>query len=156
MASRRAVTALVSAARRPAFGSGIVRSFSSVPMPDLDNILIITPTCAKRIKQLQEKGNNPDLHLRVSVEGGGCSGFQYNFEMDHVIDEGEDNVFEKNGSKVVIDHGSFEMIKGSTVDFVQEMIRSTFAVVNNPQSEGACGCGSSFAVKNFDSNPALD
>jgi iron-sulfur cluster assembly accessory protein len=65
-------------------------------------------------------------------------------------------VFEKNGSKVVIDHGSFEMIKGSTVDFMQEMIRSTFAIVNNPQSESACGCGSSFAVKNFDSNPALD
>lgn len=57
---------------------------------------------------------------------------------------------------VVIDNTSFELVKGSTVDFVQEMIRSSFAVVNNPQSESACGCGSSFAVKNFANNPALD
>jgi iron-sulfur cluster assembly 2 len=47
-------------------------------------------------------------------------------------------------------------VKGSTIDFVQEMIRSSFAIVNNPQSESACGCGSSFAVKNFSQNPALD
>lgn len=65
-------------------------------------------------------------------------------------------IFEKEGSKVVVDEGSFELIRGATVDFVQEMIRSSFAVVNNPQSESACGCGSSFAVKNFSSNPALD
>jgi iron-sulfur cluster assembly accessory protein len=56
----------------------------------------------------------------------------------------------------VVDSSSYELIKGSTVDYAQEMIRSSFAVVNNPQSESACGCGSSFAVKNFSSNPALD
>ena len=65
-------------------------------------------------------------------------------------------MFERDGSKVVVDEGSFELIKGSTIDYVQEMIRSSFAVVNNPQSESACGCGSSFAVKNFEANPALD
>lgn len=57
---------------------------------------------------------------------------------------------------MVIDGSSFDMIKGSTVDYVQEMVRSSFAVLNNPLSESACGCGSSFAVKNFASNPALD
>jgi iron-sulfur cluster assembly accessory protein len=61
-----------------------------------------------------------------------------------------------DGCKVVIDSSSFDFIKGSTVDYVQEMVRSSFAVLNNPQSESACGCGSSFAVKNFASNPALD
>lgn len=66
------------------------------------------------------------------------------------------SIFERNGAKVVVDNGSFELIKGATVDYQQEMIRSAFAVVNNPQSESACGCGSSFAVKNFASNPALD
>ncbi len=66
------------------------------------------------------------------------------------------SVIEKEGGKVVIDHGSFELVRGATVDFVQEMIRSSFAIVNNPQSESACGCGSSFAVKNFAANPALD
>jgi len=65
-------------------------------------------------------------------------------------------IFIKDGAQVVVDSGSYELIKGSTVDYAQEMIRSSFAVVSNPQSESACGCGSSFAVKNFSSNPALD
>jgi iron-sulfur cluster assembly accessory protein len=65
-------------------------------------------------------------------------------------------MFGKEGAKVVIDEASFDLVKGSTVDYVQEMIRSSFAVINNPQSESACGCGSSFAVKNFSANPALD
>jgi iron-sulfur cluster assembly 2 len=65
-------------------------------------------------------------------------------------------VFSKSGVNVVVDSSSFELIKGSTIDYTQEMIRSSFAVVNNPQSESACGCGSSFAVKTFAKNPALD
>ena len=65
-------------------------------------------------------------------------------------------IFTKDGTQVVVDSGSYELIKGSTVDYMQEMIKSAFAVVNNPQSESACGCGSSFAVKNFSTNPALD
>ncbi len=65
-------------------------------------------------------------------------------------------MFEKNGAIVIVDKTSFEFIKGATVDHVTEMIRSAFAIVNNPQSESACGCGSSFAVKNFSSNPAID
>ena len=58
-------------------------------------------------------------------------------------------VFEKDGAKVVVDEFSWEFLKGSTVDFEQELIRSAFAITNNPQSETACGCGSSFALKNF-------
>lgn len=65
-------------------------------------------------------------------------------------------VFGKDEAKVVVDSASFDLVKGSTVDYVQEMIRSSFAVVNNPQSESACGCGSSFAIKNFSANPAKD
>ena len=65
-------------------------------------------------------------------------------------------IFTKNGTEVVVDSSSFEFIKGSTIDYVQEMIHSKFAVTNNPQSESACGCGSSFAVKNFSVNPAKD
>ena len=91
------------------------------------------------------------------VEGGGCSGFKYIFKMEDTdISPEEDKIFEKEGSKVVVDQGSFELLKGSTIDYVEEMMRSAFAVMNNPQSENACGCGSSFAVKNFTANPALD
>ena len=68
----------------------------------------------------------------------------------------EDSVIEKDGIDVVVDESSLELIKGSTIDYTQELIRSAFSVVNNPQSESACGCGSSFAVKNFEANPAVD
>eukprot|EP00603_Paraphysomonas_imperforata_P001480 CAMPEP_0114422576 /NCGR_PEP_ID=MMETSP0103-20121206/5683_1 /TAXON_ID=37642 ORGANISM="Paraphysomonas imperforata, Strain PA2" /NCGR_SAMPLE_ID=MMETSP0103 /ASSEMBLY_ACC=CAM_ASM_000201 /LENGTH=104 /DNA_ID=CAMNT_0001591169 /DNA_START=336 /DNA_END=650 /DNA_ORIENTATION=+ len=104
------------------------------------------------------------MRLRVAVEGGGCSGFQYSFHMDGTkgefkadpMDPEDDILFEKNGAEVVVDSGSFEFIKGATIDFEQELIRSSFAIVNNPQSESACGCGSSFALKNFAANPAID
>jgi iron-sulfur cluster assembly accessory protein len=131
------------------------RLFSSSEL-DLDSSLILTKSCAKRIKSLQDKSKNEKLYLRVAVEGGGCSGFQYVFEMVDEPIEDDDRIFKREGSQVVIDETSFEVIKGSTIDYVQEMIRSSFAVMNNPQSESACGCGSSFAVKNFTSNPALD
>jgi iron-sulfur cluster assembly accessory protein len=65
-------------------------------------------------------------------------------------------VFERDGAKVVVDESSLELVKGATIDYVQEMIKSAFAIVNNPQSESACGCGTSFAVKNFAANPAKD
>jgi len=136
-------------------GSGnLVRSFSSLEA--LNETLIVTKSCANRIKELQDKTGNTELRLRVAVEGGGCSGFQYNFSMDSDMHEDEDLIFEKNGMQVVVDEGSFELIKGSTVDFERELIRSAFAITGNPQSDSACGCGSSFALKNFALNPALD
>ena len=119
--------------------------------------LVVTKSCAKRIRQLQSNAKNEALQLRVSVESGGCSGFQYIFKMEDSAEITEDDaVFNRDGAKVVVDKGSLELIKGSTIEFEQELIRSSFAVVNNPQSESACGCGSSFAVKNFEANPAID
>ena len=92
------------------------------------------------------------------MEGGGCSGFQYVFKMEDARSSltEEDKTFSRDGTIVIVDNVSLDLIKGATVDYVQEMIRSSFAVVNNPQSESACGCGSSFAAKNFSSNPAID
>lgn len=123
--------------------------------------------------------------LRVAVEGGGCSGFQYTFilEDDNVAVDEEDKLFERDGARVVVDEVSLDLVRGSTVDYVQEMIRSSFAINNNPNSESACGafardvrrrlptsglnrrdralalpagCGSSFALKAFADNPAVD
>ena len=134
--------------------------------------LNITTSCAARIKQLASTRPNPDsIYLRLYVDAGGCSGFQYKFlllsedttgdsdtddEEDGTIDPEEDIILTKDGMRVVVDQTSLDLLRGSTIDYVQEMIRSSFAVVGNPQSESACGCGSSFAVKNFESNPALD
>ena len=155
---------------------------SSPPTPTLstiqdNNTVTISPSAVQQINHLAKNKNpsNPsNIYLRVYVDAGGCSGFQYKFELEdkddgEIVDD-EDVIFQvsltesqSDGSKdslssamVVIDEGSLEYIQGSTIDFVREMVRSSFAVVNNPQSESACGCGSSFAVKNFESNPALD
>ena len=131
--------------------------------------LTITASCIARIKQLASQRENPQsIYLRLYVDAGGCSGFQYKFlllseeetsdddEEDGAIDPEEDTVYSIDGARLVIDETSLELLRGSTIDYVQEMIRSSFAVVNNPNSESACGCGSSFAVKKFQANPALD
>lgn len=123
---------------------------------DLNNTLIITKSCAERIIQLQKKDNDRNLKLRIAVEGGGCSGFKYLFTMDSNPPAEDDIVFEKFGTSVLVDCASFDLIKGSTIDYQKELIKSSFAIVNNPQSESACGCGSSFAVKQFAANPAID
>jgi len=138
------------------FMSQIQKVSSQAMAADLESGLIVTKSCARRIRQLQGSAKNDNLALRVLVESGGCSGFQYIFKMEEPSIAVEDIVFERDGSKVVVDQASLEFIKGATLDFVQEMIRSSFAILNNPQSESACGCGSSFAVKNFAANPAKD
>jgi len=118
--------------------------------------LIVTKACSQRIRELQKEYGNTNARLRLAVEGGGCSGFQYTFEVDEDDADEDDRLFEKDGAAVVVDEGSLEFVKGATIDYVEEMIRSSFVVVNNPNSESACGCGSSFALKAFADNPALD
>jgi iron-sulfur cluster assembly accessory protein len=123
-----------------------------------DCTLTITASCWKRILTLMKKKQTDDWYLRVFVDAGGCSGFTYQFETsDEALDEEEDLVFAgPRNARLVVDKASLNLIQGSTIDYVQEMIKSTFEVRNNPQSESACGCGSSFAVKNFAANPATD
>jgi iron-sulfur cluster assembly accessory protein len=101
----------------------------------------ISERCARRILKVQPNG-----FLRLRVDGGGCSGFQYKFELDSASQD-DDVLFEKAGAKLVIDETSLDLVRGSTIDFVEEMISSSFQVLNNPQSESSCGCGSSFAPK---------
>ncbi|KAK1931449.1 Iron-sulfur cluster assembly 2 [Phytophthora citrophthora] len=114
-------------------------------LPDL----IITPTAAQKLIEAAERQKAANLMLRVAVEGGGCSGFKYviEFEKDAAPDVEEDVVFEQHGGKVVVDKESLELIRGSTIDFEQELIRSAFAVINNPNAVSGCGCGTSFDLK---------
>jgi len=90
----------------------------------------------KRIVSEQEK----DCYFRISVQGGGCSGFKYNFSFDGKIQK-DDIIF----NKTVIDSSSLEIINGSIVDYQKEMIGSSF-VIKNPQAASSCGCGLSFSV----------
>ncbi|TKS86465.1 Iron-sulfur cluster assembly 2 -like protein, mitochondrial HESB-like domain-containing protein 1 [Collichthys lucidus] len=102
----------------------------------------LTESCVKRLGEIMEKGE----YLRIHVEGGGCSGFQYKFSV--VSDKTEDDrLFEQEGVGVLVDQDSLEFVKGATVDFTQELIRSTFLVLKNPQADHGCSCGSSFSVK---------
>ncbi len=112
-----------------------------------DNI-IITKRCATQLKRLVDKGTAAEPRLRLSVESGGCSGFSYKFDVDDAdVDDEDDFLFSSFGAEVVVDETSFEFVKGSTVDYEQELIRSGFAVLNNPNSESGCGCGVSFTAK---------
>ncbi|VDK74641.1 unnamed protein product [Dibothriocephalus latus] len=96
-------------------------------------------------KRLREIGEDDGL-LRVMVDSGGCSGFQYKFLIEKNINE-DDHVITQSGARVVIDDQSFSLLDGSTLEYEEELIRSGFRVTKNPQAEKGCSCGSSFAVR---------
>ncbi|KIY99107.1 putative Iron-sulfur cluster assembly 2 like protein [Monoraphidium neglectum] len=100
-----------------------------------------------RLLQLQQQaGASKQVLLRVEVEGGGCSGFQYKFRLDTAVGP-EDRVFERGGARVVTDAVSLEFLKGAVIEFEDSLMRSAFQVAANPNSESTCGCGSSFVAK---------
>jgi iron-sulfur cluster insertion protein len=82
--------------------------------------------------------------LRIAVEGGGCSGFQYDIKLEDK-ESSDDTVFNKNGAKVVIDSVSLEFLAGATIDFSEELIGAKFTI-DNPNASSSCGCGTSFSV----------
>lgn len=84
------------------------------------------------------------MMLRVSVTGGGCSGFQYGFTLDDQRND-DDIVFQRDGATLVVDETSLELLTGSEIDFVEDLMGAYFAI-KNPQASSTCGCGSSFSV----------
>lgn len=104
--------------------------------------ITLSARAAKRIVEIL-KAENAEL-LRVSVEGGGCSGFQYRFDL---IKEGEpgDILIERDGARVVVDPISADFVKGSEIDFVDDLIGASFKI-NNPNVSASCGCGTSFSI----------
>ena len=107
--------------------------------------LILTDAAAKRVQALIDKKNDPNLFLRVTVTGGGCSGFQYGFDLDTQRQD-DDVAFEKNGVMLITDDSSLDLLAGSEIDFVDDLMGSMF-VVNNPNADSMCGCGTSFSIK---------
>lgn len=108
-----------------------------------DNPLVFTDNAATKVKQLIDEEGNADLKLRVFVSGGGCSGFQYGFTFDEVINE-DDTVMEKGGVKLLIDPMSFTYLVGAEIDY-QEGLEGAQFVIKNPNATTTCGCGSSFS-----------
>jgi iron-sulfur cluster assembly accessory protein len=105
--------------------------------------LTLTQAAAERIGLIARKQGRPAI-LRLAVEGGGCSGFQYRFDLADAA-EADDSVSETAGVKLVVDPVSLELIEGSTVDFVESLGGAAFKV-ENPQAASGCGCGSSFGI----------
>lgn len=103
-----------------------------------------TESAAKKVKSLVEEEKNPNLKLRVSVDGGGCSGFQYGFAFDENIND-DDTVIEKDGATMLVDVTSMQYLNDSEVDYLEGLEGARF-VVNNPNAKSTCGCGSSFSV----------
>jgi iron-sulfur cluster assembly accessory protein len=109
----------------------------------MSDTLTLTPAAAKRVAWIAERQERPAM-LRLSVEGGGCSGFQYRFDL---VDgaEFDDIVSETDGVKLLVDPVSLGLVSGSTVDFVESLGGAAFKV-ENPNAASGCGCGSSFGV----------
>lgn len=106
--------------------------------------ITISDRCATRIAALRDQQGDPELMLRLSVSGGGCSGFQYGFDFDK-DQQDDDHIFEKNGIKVIIDEMSLELMDGAEIDFVQDLMGASFKI-KNPNATSECGCGTSFSI----------
>ncbi|MEI6690071.1 MAG: iron-sulfur cluster insertion protein ErpA [Thermoleophilia bacterium] len=104
----------------------------------------VRDNCIAKVADLLAEENDPNLKLRVFVQGGGCSGFQYGFTFDEVVNE-DDFVIDKGPVKFLIDSMSYQYLVGSTVDYTEDIIGSQFTI-KNPNAQTTCGCGSSFSV----------
>lgn len=108
-----------------------------------DTQFSVSQSAAKRIAFLASREAKPVM-MRVAVLGGGCSGFQYNFSFEEQRND-DDLVIERDGASVLVDATSLELLKGSELDYVEEMVGSAFQV-KNPNATSSCGCGNSFSL----------
>jgi iron-sulfur cluster insertion protein len=105
--------------------------------------IALSPAAAARVAQIAERSGKPAI-LRLAVDGGGCSGFQYRFALADAPD-GDDVTVETDGVRLVVDSISLDLVRGARVDYVESLGGAAFRV-ENPQAASGCGCGSSFAI----------
>jgi iron-sulfur cluster insertion protein len=103
----------------------------------------LTEAAAARVAAIAGKQGKPAI-LRLSVDGGGCAGFQYKFGLADAV-EGDDTIAEQNGVRLVVDSVSLDLVRGSAVDYVENMGGASFRVTN-PNAASGCGCGTSFSI----------
>lgn len=104
----------------------------------------VSAAAARRVCSIVAQDGNPAMALRISVSGGGCSGFQYGFTLDDA-ETADDIVIARDGARVVIDTVSLEYLRGAQIDFVEDLTGAYFKI-SNPQASSSCGCGNSFAM----------
>ena len=104
----------------------------------------VSERAVARVREILSREANPELQLRISVSGGGCSGFQYGFDLD-AAHQPDDIAVEREGVRVVIDGMSLLYMAGAELDYVEDLTGSYFAI-KNPNTSSSCGCGNSFAV----------
>jgi iron-sulfur cluster assembly accessory protein len=107
------------------------------------NTVSLTERAARRINEIMASEPSGSM-LRISVNGGGCSGFQYAFDVERTR-QGDDIVVERDGATVLIDQVSLPFLEGSTIDFVDDLIGQSFKI-DNPRAIASCGCGTSFSI----------
>ena len=122
-----------------AIAEALVPATEEMPAP-----LMFTDSAAAKVKDLVDEEGNPELKLRVFVQGGGCSGFQYGFTFDEVVNE-DDTPMTKNGVTLLIDSMSLQYLMGVEIDYKEDLQGAQF-VIKNPNATTTCGCGSSFSV----------
>lgn len=114
----------------------------------------ITQRCIQRLQKLREQ-RKTNVVLRVTVDGGGCSGFQYTFDLENwdkepttdTLTKRDDVLFQNGNTHVIVDRISLSFMSGAKIDYLEELISSSFRVTDNPNAEGSCGCGTSFSPK---------
>ncbi len=121
--------------------SAVIDETAELTMPDP---LLFTDSAAAKVKELIDEEGNPELKLRVFVQGGGCSGFQYGFTFDEAVND-DDMQMVKNGVTLLIDAMSLQYLTGAEIDYKEGLEGAQF-VIKNPNAQTTCGCGSSFSV----------
>lgn len=132
-----------------------VRGFGeAAALERADGNVEITPRCVQRLQKLREQ-RKTNVVLRVTVDGGGCSGFQYTFDLENwdriptvdTLTKQDDVLFQKDDAHVIVDRISLSFMSGAKIDYMEELISSSFRIMDNPNAEGSCGCGTSFSPK---------
>jgi iron-sulfur cluster insertion protein len=117
-------------------------------MPDraatAERQIVVTESAARRIAALKQQEEAANAFLRISVSGGGCSGFQYGLDFDETQNP-DDHVFEQSGVTVVVDDVSLDLLNGAEIDFVEDLMGASFQI-RNPNAASSCGCGNSFSI----------
>ena len=110
----------------------------------METSIVFTGNAVNKVKELIKEEGNPDLKLRVFINGGGCSGFQYGFTFDEIVND-DDFVIDKDGVEFLVDSMSYQYLAEAEIDYVDSFEGSQFTI-KNPQAKTTCGCGSSFSI----------